>query len=295
MNFGGRAAVAACGVVLGSFGVAATGWANDSLINTEYFYLEIEGGYAFSDGLESTRAPLRPVEPDGGFYGTVTLGHEDPETGIVWGYVDRAEIWVSYFDHGDDQQSGNVGSAAVPIAGSYFAEREYWEIGTRFQHYFEEPAADKYSQPSTSNILLGIEPFYGRFDEESVEVTGAVVTPAELDTDIFGAMLSLEGEWDIAPSTTFLGRAAVGGYFGDADYTSPAFNLSDDFGGFRGQLAIGLQQHLSESISLAVMGRLDYFSAVGDIDGPAAAPILGNDDLLVLTIGANINFKFNAN
>jgi hypothetical protein len=266
-------------MVAGAFLLAPSGaspsYATDDRL--EYFYAEIEGGFAWIEGADSLAiAPVRALEFDGGGYGTLTLGHVDVEAGIIGGYVDRAELWLSYFDHGDE--------AFPSTTFSVSADRDYWEVGTRFQHYFETDFS--------STAMWGFEPFYGQFSTEIILPPTLFV--AESQTDVFGAMLSLENEWIVGTGTSFFTRAAGGIYFTDAEYqvASTGFTISDDDAGFRGQLAAGFTQDVTSALEFGLVGRLDYFSAVGRFNNSGAIGLLEHEGLLALSVGATLKLKF---
>jgi hypothetical protein len=301
MKCAGGAAAALCGILLGGVGLAAPSLANDSLIDTEYFYAEIEGGYASTDGFD-VLTPSGSIETDEGFYGTVLLGHEDPHTGIFKGFVDRAEIWFSFSESNENGVSVPAGvlNAASPTTVQV-ESRTYEEYGARFQHYFVEPVAqpskDKYEPVGTSNasnVLWGIEPFYGRF-EQDIAVTGIAGTSVStLESDIAGALLSLEGEWALSDVLTVLARAAGGIYHGETESSLTGFLIDPtiDYTGFRGQLALGLRHDLSEIFSIGVISRFDYFSDVGNLNAGLVGASLSTDDYYVFSIGAFLNIRF---
>ncbi|MCB1481154.1 MAG: hypothetical protein KDJ55_04110 [Rhodobiaceae bacterium] len=230
--------------------------------NIDFFYAELEGGYAvFSGGSDTAPGPLS-LEPDGGAYGTFLLGHVSIDDGIIGGYVDRAELWVTFADQGDDAVS------------TYTTERDYWEVGTRFQHYYDQNAMNK--------MMWGFEPFIGKFDGTFTSGMG----PIPYDADIYGAMLSFESEHYYTPSTMFHFRAAVGAYGG----SSSASGVPDDnFGGFRGQLAAGVTQQVTDRLKVGAVARLDYFSDIPSLTAPSA---LTTDGQLGAYFGVNLNYIF---
>ena len=245
--------------------------------NIDFFYAELEGGYSAFDGASTIGSSIS-LQPDGGAYGTVTLGHVSIDDGIIYGYVDRAELWFSYFDHGDDSLTVPGLSAKV--------DRDYWEVGTRFQHY--------YDQNATNKMMWGFEPFYGEFSAKPVQ-TGTQTLNGTVDQSIFGAMLSFEAERMIAPETMLLLRAAGGVYGSNADYSvtgTSTISDSDDTVGFRGQLAVGLQHQVNARTSVGVIGRLDYFSDVAIPDRATGNSTLRNDDLVNVSLGVNLNYIF---
>lgn len=234
--------------------------------NIDFFYAELEGGYGLFSGPDDTAGAVS-LSPNGGGYGTFTLGHVSIDNGIIYGYVDRAELWVTYADHGDDSFT------------TYSNERNYWEIGTRFQHYFDQNATDK--------TMWGFEPFIGFVD-------GSFANPGmgaafSYDATIYGAMLSFEAERHLSPSTMVHFRAAGGAYFGDMD-VSGSGTASNDFSGFRGQLAAGVNHNISDRFSVGAVARLDYFSdAAALVASPVAA---STDSELGAYFGVNMNYIF---
>lgn len=238
----------------------------------DFFYAELEGGYAwFSGGEDAAPGPVI-VEPDGGGYVTGTLGHVSIDNGIIYGYVDRAELWFTYADHGDDVVVG---------IDTDSSERDYWEIGTRFQHYVDQNAQDK--------TMWGFEPFIGSVDGEFRGT--AMGTIGSTDATIYGAMISFESERHFTPSTMAHFRAAAGFYGGssDASTNTPAI-ADDDFGGFRGQLAAGLTQQVTDTVSVGAVARLDYFSDLPVVNVPNST--MDTDDQLGVYLGVNVNVIF---
>ena len=261
----------------GTFAMPALADETMTKSDVDFFYAEIEGGYAFFDGVELV-GPTATLEPEGGAYGTVTLGHVSIDDGIIGGYVDRAELWVSYFDNGDDSASGGGVSATI--------ERDYWDIGVRFQHYYDQNATDK--------MMWGLEPFI-LLGSASVVQTGILNARAEGDTTLYAAMLSFESEHMIAPSTMLLLRAAGGVYGSSADIAGTGglvFNDSNTSAGFRGQLAVGLKQQLTPRTSIGATARLDYFSDMPSTDPATGHQTLTTDELLNVSVGVNLNYIF---
>jgi hypothetical protein len=88
----------------------------------------------------------------------------------------------------------------------------------------------------------------------------------------------------------------------DADADTELFSeddLSSDFVGFRGQLALGLEQGITNAVSFGVIGRLDYWSDFPSIDWTNTIPnvstghddAIANEDFLSLSIGARLTIK----
>ena len=286
--------------------------------DVDFFYAEIEGGFAFFDGagvgLVHVNLPSEEIvsaAADTGWSGTVTLGHVSIENGILNGFVDRAEMWFTYSDQGKDTITDVVTLAFLPssindgnnnysqTANDYAAsvERDYFEVGARFQHYADQNASDK--------MIWGLEPFVGFMNESTRAFPTNSPTQfrvSELDATLAGVLLSFEGEWHVHDRTVWFARAAAGGYFGEADATV-AFDVavnpdgaSRSFGGFRGQLALGLTQHLTARTAVSLVGRLDYFSDVPLINFAENTPPERNridtDGLVELFVGVNFKYVF---
>ena len=260
---------------MGAFALPASATDFIGKSNIDFFYAELEGGYAVFSGAPLNEGASPELQPPAGAYGTALLGHVSIDDGIIGGYVDRAELWFSYFDHGDDTDAG----------GNISFDRNYWEVGTRFQHYYDQNAANK--------MMWGFEPFYGEFSATANQV--APVNRGVIDQSIYGAMLSFESERMISPSTMLLLRAAGGVYGSSADYNltgGTTASDSDTTAGFRGQLAIGLKRQLNARTSVGVIGRVDYFSAVAVPDLATGNTTLRNDGLVDASIGINLNYIF---
>ena len=66
-------------------------------------------------------------------------------------------------------------------------------------------------------------------------------------------------------------------------------------GRFRGQLALGLEQALSDSVSVGVIGRLDYWSDFPSIEWPTNFTdpndrnSIENEDFLALSVGLRLS------
>ncbi len=253
-----------------ALGLAATPALADDYANArsdiDFFYVEIEGGYAGFDGPEDMAPGGLVLEPDGGGYVTATLGHISIENGIIGGFVDRAELWGHYQDQGDD------------AVATFTSERDYWEIGTRFQHYNDQYARNK--------TMWGVEPFIGFVDGTFRNVGMGTVTISH-DATLFGAMVSFEAERYVTDRTVVSLRGAAGAYGGSSDVTSngPAIT-DDDFSGFRGQFATGIDVRLNRTVKVGAVARLDYFSDMPVVNVPAGA--MDTDHQLGFFIGARL-------
>jgi hypothetical protein len=171
-------------------------------------------------------------------------------------------IALLYRDEDDTAQSSQACPAGCAIGRSEL-ERSLIEAGLRFFHDFG-------AAPQLNGISLGIEPFVALIEEDAYSAVGEPASgdhSSDLDSTAFGGLLELDGRYHISSRTTLTGRVAAGAYHMDADadaqhrfISSTTFNdeLSSEFFGFRGQLALGLEQALTDSVSFGVIGRLDY-------------------------------------
>lgn len=81
--------------------------------------------------------------------------------------------------------------------------------------------------------------------------------------------------------------------------SSTTFNdeLSSEFFGFRGQLALGLEQALTDSVSFGVIGRLDYWSDFPSIEWPTSSSdpsdlnSIAEEDFLALSVGVRLSIN----
>ena len=107
-----------------------------------------------------------------------------------------------------------------------------------------------------------------------------------------------------------IARVAGGPYYLSADADTDmlfdeSLQFSDEISsnswGFRGQLAIGLEQMLTDTFGIGVIGRLDYWSDYPTMDWPEFKNLAGTgakdnsiatEDFLALSIGARISVAF---
>ena len=191
-------------------------------------------------------------------------------------------------------------------------DRSLIEIGVRVFHDFGEAG-------SLDHLSLGIEPFVAIFDENTRSESGFTFEgdffsnderSSQLDAKGFGALLALDISHSILERTVLITRIAGGPYHVDADahtdhFHASSFFLSDeissDFWGVRGQAAIGLEQMLTDSIGIGVIGRLDYWSdyptmewtKFRDVNGTGARNnSIATEDFLALSIGARVSLNF---
>ena len=186
------------------------------------------------------------------------------------------------------------------------------EAGLRFFHDFG-------GEMDRHGLSLGIEPFVAFLDENTNSAIGFIeggsldntaIRSSDLDATAYGALLALDARHAIVEQTVLIARVAAGAYYMDADadtnFTDPLLNggasdnLSSDFFGFRGQLALGVEQMLTESFSIGVIGRLDYWSDYPSMDWTDITPpkddgsdnAIAEEDFLALSVGARISVNF---
>jgi hypothetical protein len=299
-----------------------------------YTYLSVEGGWIHFDDEEvqsffiGDEFPIEvhSIDLSDGFYGRAEIGHvwhSDLLNGIA-GYLygwhgDKSDsetdinVLLAFRDE-DSSFNTSIGCAVDDTgcaAGRAKLERSLVEAGARFFHLFGDPAEQ-------TGFSLGIEPFVAFVDEDTKSEIGVnlegnfavgAARTSDLDATAFGALIALDGRHPIAPQTIVITRIAAGGYHMDADVHADFENDSggstegdyaSDFNGFRGQLALGVEQGLTDSIGLGVIGRLDYWSDVPTMNWLGGAENnneigfnrIGKDDLLTLSIGARLTLMF---
>ena len=292
-----------------------------------YTYLNLEGGYVNLDGndvdLYGIGLEERYLNLTDGYYGRAELGHV-AGTNLFNGigaYVhgwdgddeDISETAASgnlYYKHGGAEKIGyslGCGGGEICMITEGRLDRSLVEAGLRFFHQDN-------SSIDGGGLALGIEPFVAFIGEDTSSEIGAFV-PAQvtrssrLDAAAYGALLALDARHRILDRTFLTARAAAGAYYLDADadtdfssYPIDLFTTSDsvssDFFGFRGQLALGIEQMLSDTMGIGVIGRLDYWSDFPSMDWTDQSSLPGIDnaiassDFLALSIGARLTVNF---
>ena len=301
-----------------------------------YTYFSVEGGYIHLDG-EGVQAYLVGSNPDidaplrertldisEGLYGRAEFGH-GWGAGLVNGvgvYVQGWEgdsedvsetdiaIGVPYKEPGNFRQSFAVCANVPPCAaGEGDVDRSLIEVGVRFFHDYGETGPDR--------LTIGIEPFVALIDEDTSSTNGFTggeqfllhsARSSELDAEAYGALLALDLRHSIMERTALIGRIAGGAYYVDADADArhvvgdlpDSHHPSENFWGLRGQLAAGIEQMLTEAFSIAVIGRLDYWSDYPTMDWPEFSNFvevpddnsIASEDFLALSIGGRISVNF---
>jgi opacity protein-like surface antigen len=302
-------------------------------------YFNVEGGYvnldgekvqAFLSGPDSDTLSERFLNISDGYYGRVELGHRW-DTGIFNGIFNGigayAQGWgsdkedTSETDFGAGlayQHNGNLrvntlgcSTDGQPCStGRADLDRSLIEGGLRFFHDFG-------GEMSPGDVSLGIEPFVAFIDEDTDSTIGfssgsfspTSTRSSDLNATAFGALLALDARHAILERTVLITRIAAGAYYMDADADTdhtflPDDSVSDDlssnFWGFRGQLALGVEQMLTETASIGVIGRLDYWSDFPSMDWTDYTPSKGSgsdnsiaeDDFLALSIGVRLSLQF---
>lgn len=304
--------------------------------NVEGGYIHFDGepvqAYLVGSGIDFEDPNLlheRSLDTSEGYYGRVELGHMWG-TGFfngIGGYVqgwdaDKEDVSETDLEVGTPYKgkSGfvtNITGASCTVNelcafGKAQLDRSLIEFGMRAFHDFGEPA-------SLDHVSLGIEPFVAIIDEHTKSRSGFTFEglfsdngdrSSDLDAKAFGALVALDLSQSILEHTVLIARIAGGPYHVDADAkTSDLFaqstffsdEISSDFWGLRGQAALGLEQMLTDSIGVGVIGRLDYWSDYPTMDWPdfgnpngvgAKFNAIASEDLLTLSIGARISVTF---
>lgn len=301
-----------------------------------YTYFSVEGGYINLDG-EKVQAFLDGPDPDSiserflnvsdGYYGRIELGHRW-DAGFLNGIGAYAQGWWSdKEDISEDnfaaalayQHKGGLrinqlgGCIEACVGGQADLDRSLIEAGLRFFHDFG-------GEMDRQGLSLGIEPFVAFMGENTNSAIGFInegffdatsTRSSDLDATAYGALLALDARHAILEQTVLIARVAAGAYYMDADADTnfnnvslnngfASDNLSSDFFGFRGQLALGLEQMLTETFSVGVIGRLDYWSDYPSMDwtdftpskGSGSDNEIGEEDFLALSIGARVSLNF---
>lgn len=253
---------------------------------------------------------------DGGYFGaTVGYGFVSPLLGVV----NRIEAYGSRTSSDADQSSNGafglrsvdnlaaIALAAVPVEDLKVRATQdlsLTEFGLRLK-------SDQKMGGAT--VTLGAEPFYIRYDQ-STRTSGALSDlldasgsrSSDVESDIFGLQLAIEGAAPLGGPFSILGRASAGLYNidTDADFSS-TFSIpfasyeagvsdSDSRTGYRLGAEAGLRYAISSAAWLSVTGSVDYLSETptavlpaSATDGPAS---LAFDELLDWRAGARLTF-----
>lgn len=295
---------------------------------SSYSYLQLEGGYIHFDGEDvqsfllgdrvETLAPHTSVDLSHGFYGRAEIGNVGglvggPLNGVaayVQGWGGDHDISESHSGeatgllyHGDEGVVGAGFFCVDPCVGKSDLERSLIEGGLRFFHDFS-PAAD------LNGVSLGIEPFVALIQEntKSTLLIGdpdpAMIRSSDLDATALGALIALDGRFNLSSRARLTGRIAAGGYHMDADVDTRAElpnlsrhdDLSSEFAGFRAQAAVGLDYAITDTMSFGVIGRLDYWSDFPTIKWTDTTFItlgepnsIADDNLLTASVGLRLS------
>ena len=253
---------------------------------------------------------------DGGYFGaTVGYGFVSPLLGVV----NRIEAYGSRTSSDADQSSNGafglrsvdnlaaIALAAVPVEDLKVRATQdlsLTEFGLRLK-------SDQKMGGAT--VTLGAEPFYIRYDQ-STRTSGALSDlldasgsrSSDVESDIFGLQLAIEGAAPLGGPFSILGRASAGLYNidTDADFSS-TFSIpfasyeagvsdSDSRTGYRLGAEAGVRYAISSAAWLSVTGSVDYLSETptavlpaSATDGPAS---LAFDELLDWRAGARLTF-----
>jgi hypothetical protein len=276
-------------------------------------------------GTESTLVQLdggafdvsRFLTADDGGYGGATIGYGFVSP--VLGIVNRIEAYGSRTSSDADQSSNGafglrsvdnlaaIAIAAVPVETLQVRATQdlsLTEFGLRLK-------SDQ--KMGGANVTLGAEPFYIRYDQ-STRTTGALsdlidtsgTRSSDVESDMFGIQLAIEGAAPLGGPFSILGRASAGIYNVDTDAKfSSTFVLpfathqadlsdSDSRTGYRLGAETGVRYAISSTAWLSVTGSVDYLSETPTAVLPASATDgqahLAFDELLDWRAGARLTF-----
>ena len=285
-------------------------------------------GASAASGTESTLVQLgslfdtsRFMTADDGGYGGATIGYAFVSP--LLGVVNRIEAYGSRTSSDADQATNGafalrsvdnlaaIALATVPVEDLQVRATQdlsLTEFGLRLK-------SDQ--KISGATVTLGAEPFYIRYDQ-STRTSGALsdlldasgTRSSDVESDIFGIQVAIEGAAPLAGPFSILGRASAGLYNidTDADFSStflmpfsPPFGSyesqvsdSDSRTGYRLGAEAGVRYAISSAAWLSVTGSVDYLSETptavlpaSATDGPAS---LAFDDLLDWRAGARLTF-----
>ncbi len=268
-----------------------------------------------------------------GAYGALTFGYgfQQPFYGF-----DRVEIYGS-ISRTDEDQHVNGAAGAVSVDGtSGFAAAvilpqsipagfiapggevvTFGDVTTSvsqsvdFAEFGGRLKADRWTYNSAT-LTAGLEGFYALYNQDTdmrASVGGTVgdhighsfSRSAEVDSDMFGVLASLEGQMPIGGTPlSLIGRAFGGFYYltADGDFRDNFgfANVSDDLNqwGYRVGVEAGVRYDFSSTMSLAVTGTIDHFSDVATAELPRFAgevAQVGTDDFTNYRVGARLTVK----
>jgi hypothetical protein len=259
----------------------------------------------------------RFMTADDGGYGGVTIGYGFVSP--VLGVVNRIEAYGSRTSSDADQSSNGafglrsvdnvaaIAMAAVPAESLQVRATQdlsLTEFGLRLK-------SDQSMGGAT--LTLGAEPFYIRYDQ-STRTTGALsdlfdasgTRSSDVESDMFGIQLAIEGAAPLSGPFSILGRASAGVYNIDTDakfsstFVMPFASYEADLSqsesrtGYRLGAEAGLRYAISSAAWLSVTGSVDYLSETPTAVLPASASDgpahLAFDDLLDWRAGARLTF-----
>lgn len=256
---------------------------------------------------------------DGGYVGG-TVGYSF--TAPLLGVVSRIEAYASRTGSDADQSpNGALGLrsvdnvAAIAIAAAPVEDLQVdvtqdltlTEFGLRLK-------SDQKIGGAT--VTLGAEPFYIRYDQSTrtsgvadlLDASGS--RSSDVESDIFGVQVAVEGAAPLGGPFSILGRASAGLYNIDTDAEfSSSFVVPSLFGtgiydahvadsdtrtGYRLGAEAGVRYALSGTAWLSVTGAVDYLSETPTAVLPTAAAdapaSIAFDDLLDWRAGARLTF-----
>lgn len=257
---------------------------------------------------------------DGGYF-SATVGYAF--TAPFLGVVSRIEAYGGRTGSDADQSANGalalrsvdnlaaIALAAVPLdamQGDITQDLSLTEFGLRLK-------SDQKIGGAT--VTLGAEPFYIRY-EQSTRTSGVIsdlldasgTRTSDVESDIWGVQLAIEGAAPLGGPFSVLGRASAGVYNIDTDAEfSSAFRMpfgppfgaydahvsdSDSRTGYRLGAEAGVRYALSGTAWLSVTGSVDYLSETPTAVLPATAAdapaSVAFDDLLDWRAGARLTF-----
>ena len=282
-------------------------------------YVSVEGGYLRQDaesvlghGISADGVDVADtsVEAENGYFAGISIGAALAPRSLL-GTFDRIEASFSFGKITEDESDTRLAPGFTSLTSvdglTTFTFRDFGDSEYERKTY---DGALALKRDIGTGVTLSLEPFV-RVTDEDIKSTVSTSNPvdtawrqSDISSRYYGALLALEPEVAITPSTSLVARVGAGvyGYDFDADFESggdPFFAAkgSDDKNGvgFRGTLGVGVKVKAWEGASVTAFGSADYWSDTQVAVLPTNDPnILGDaaridtDDLWDLRAGVRL-------
>jgi hypothetical protein len=315
---------------IAAIGLATTALAADPPVVTKapafapppgpQFFLWIEGGYSAFDLSRihafdvGTGIPPGPTffDLESGWYGR-------GETGVVlaqrFGLIDAVSLAVWYRRGSSDiARTGVSGELSYTSPSADFDPSVGGNVrGTAEQEFslLDVQVRLKHAPVAWPGVSVNLEPFVGRMNHDA---SARIRNPdpkrsANIEGDIFGMQVAIEGRYRATEILTLRGRGAVGGYHMNVDgdfgfrcsFCLPGGandSFSRNLNGLRASAEIGADIALAPNVLLGVSAGVDYWSempfarlTVSDTMAISQPPIgIDSDSFTDFFVGARLTF-----